>query len=168
MSAEASNHDRAEKLIGGWVAGTLTKEERKLLLDASLSNQALFDALADEEGMRELLADPTVRRQLSALLASSSQPVAAAPASLETWWRWLFRPAPIAAFSAGVLAVLAFVVVRPAFIEKPAPSVAAVVLPARRKQWTWRRLLLLLRRKNRGIAWPPCARMNFAETRRPQ
>ncbi len=126
MSAEASNHDRAEKLIGGWVAGTLTKEERKLLLDASLSNQALFDALADEEGMRELLADPTVRRQLSALLATSSQPVAAAPASLETWWRWLFRPAPIAAFSAGVLAVLAFVVVRPAFIEKPAPSVAAV------------------------------------------
>ena len=107
MSAEASNHDRAEKLVGGWVAGTLTKEERKLLLDASLSNQALFDALADEEGMRELLADPTVRRQLSALLASSSQPVAGAPASLETWWRWLFRPAPMAAFSAGVLAVLA-------------------------------------------------------------
>ncbi len=126
MSAEASNHDRAEKLIGGWVAGTLTKEERKLLLDASLSNQALFDALADEEGMRELLADPTVRRQLSALLASSSQPVAAAPASLETWWRWLFRPAPMAAFSAGVLAVLAFVVVRPAFIEKPASQIAAV------------------------------------------
>ena len=126
MSAEASNHDRAEKLVGGWVAGTLTKEERKLLLDASLSNQALFDALADEEGMRELLADPTVRRQLSALLASSSQPVAGAPASLETWWRWLFRPAPMAAFSAGVLAVLAFVVVRPAFIEKPAPQMAAM------------------------------------------
>ncbi len=126
MSAEASNHDRAEKLIGGWVAGTLTKEERKLLLDASLSNQALFDALADEEGMRELLADPTVRRQLSALLASSSQPVAAAPASLETWWRWLFRPAPMAAFSAGVLAVLAFVVVRPGFVETPAQQIAPV------------------------------------------
>ena len=126
MSAEAFNHDRAERLIGGWVAGTLTKEERKLLLDASLSNQALFDALADEEGMRELLADPTVRGQLSALLAGGSKPVAAAPASAGTWWRWLFRPAPMAAFSAGALAVLAFVVVRPAFIEKPAPPVAVV------------------------------------------
>ncbi len=126
MSAEASNHDRAEKLIGGWVAGTLTMEERKLLLDASLSNQALFDALADEEGMRELLADPAVRRELSALLASGSQPVAAAPASVETWWRWLFRPAPMAAFSAGVLAVLAFVVVGPGLIERPALPIAAV------------------------------------------
>ena len=125
MSAEASNHDRAEKLIGGWVAGTLTKEERNLLLDASISNQALFDALADEEGLRELLADPAVRHQLLAVLASSSQP-AAAPVPAHNWWRWLFRPAPMAAFSAGVLAVLAFVVVRPAFIEKPAQQIAPV------------------------------------------
>ena len=119
------NPGATEKLIGGWVAGTLTAEERALLIEASLSNQALFNALADEEGLRELLADPVARRELIAVLAAK-------PAGQrESWWRWLFKPAPMAAFSAGALAVLAFVVVRGPMVEqRVAPSVMDAVAPA--------------------------------------
>ena len=119
------NPGAAEKLIGGWVAGTLTAEERALLIEASLSNQALFNALADEEGLRELLADPAARRELIAVLAAK-------PAKQrESQWRWLFKPAPMAAFSAGALAVLAFVVVRGPMVEqRVAPVVMDAVAPA--------------------------------------
>ncbi len=126
MSDDATMR-QAEKLIGGWVAGTLTASERALLLQASLANQTLFDALADEEGLRELLADPQVRRELAAVLAARSgeHSVVVAP---ESWWRNLFKPAPMAAFSAGVLAVIAFIVVRPEFFKRP--QQAAVSSPA--------------------------------------
>ena len=60
--------DRAELLLGGWLAGTLTPAERRELLNAAMANQMLCDALADEEGLRELLADPAVRRELVAWL----------------------------------------------------------------------------------------------------
>ena len=119
MSEDAAIR-QAEKLIGGWVAGTLTPAERASLLEASLHNQTLFDALADEEGLRELLADPAVRRELAAVL--SVQP---APA-VETWWQRIFNPAPMAAFSAGVLAVVAFVAIRPEFIKQKSAEPATV------------------------------------------
>ncbi len=112
---------QAEKLIGGWVAGTLTDAERSLLLQASMANQALFDALADEEGLRQLLADPKVRRELASLLADRSQQAEI------SWWQRLFRPGPMAAFSAGLLAVVAFVAVRPEFskqMQKAVPVMA--------------------------------------------
>jgi hypothetical protein len=123
MSADALQ-SQVEKLIGGWVAGTLTPAERAVLLEASLKNQALFDAMADEEGMRELLADPAVRRDLMAVLAAKGNPQVLAAA--ESWWRPLFKPAPMAAFSAGALAVLAFVMIRPALMEQH----QAIALPA--------------------------------------
>lgn len=108
---------QAEKLIGGWVAGTLTAEERTRLLDASMKNQALFDALADEEGLRELLADPGVRRELAGLLQAEPR---------ESWWQRLFRPVPMAAFSAVAVAVVGLLVVRPGF-EKMQTAAPAVI-----------------------------------------
>jgi hypothetical protein len=116
--------DYAEKLIGGWVAGTLTPEERAVLLDASMKNQALFDAMADEEGMRELLADPVVRRELAAVLAAKGAVQRAG------WWQRLFKPGPMAAFSAGVLAVVAFVVIRPETAKQRAEQAIVAEVPA--------------------------------------
>ncbi len=121
------NMRQAEKLIGGWVARTLTDAERSLLLEASLSNQTLFDALADEEGLRELLADPQVRRELAAVFAAhASVPGSHDREDVEPWWRRLFKPVPLAAFSAGVLAVVALVAVRPELLKRQSPAVAVV------------------------------------------
>jgi hypothetical protein len=110
---------QAEKLIGGWVAGTLTESERSVLLRASLENQALFDAMADEEGMREVLADPAVRRELAAMLQ---------PRRTDGFWQRLFKPGPMAAFGTAVLAMMAFFVMRRPALEERALAPASAVL----------------------------------------
>jgi hypothetical protein len=53
-----------EKLLGGFAADTLTPEERDALFSAALQDQHLFNALADEQALKELLTDPAVRRRL--------------------------------------------------------------------------------------------------------
>jgi len=42
------NPDEIRKLIGGYATGTLTAAEQKLLFDAALDDQELFDELARE------------------------------------------------------------------------------------------------------------------------
>jgi len=56
--------DEIRKLLGGYATGTLTEEERNLLFSAALEDQELFDVLADEEPLRELLAEPATRQTL--------------------------------------------------------------------------------------------------------
>lgn len=130
----------AELLLGGYAAGILTDEERSGLFAAALDNQALFDALADEESLRSLMADPRARAELLRSVTASSpdpavnateeqfdfgsihaMPAAGAPArhrapepvpaAGESWWRRIFRPAPMAAFSAVAIAAVGLVVV---------------------------------------------------------
>ena len=57
-----SDHE-LEKLLGGFAADTLTSEEKKALYAAALQDQQLFNALADEQALKELLADPAARAQ---------------------------------------------------------------------------------------------------------
>ena len=97
------NHDEIEKLLGGYATGTLTPPERDALFQAALSNQALFDALAGEEALRELLQDPHSRRRL---LASISPP---APAHLSWLPQWMANPRSLTL--AGALATALLVVV---------------------------------------------------------
>lgn len=54
----------AERLLGGHAFGTLTDEERDELLAAALEDQDLFDTLADQGPLRELMADRAVRNEL--------------------------------------------------------------------------------------------------------
>lgn len=68
------NPQEAERLLGGHAAGILTEDERRTLFASALEHQAVFDALMDEEALRELLADPTARARL--LEALSEQPAA--------------------------------------------------------------------------------------------
>jgi hypothetical protein len=58
----------AEKLLGGYAAGTLTPEERRALFAAALEDQQLYEALVREEPLRELLTDPAARANLLAEL----------------------------------------------------------------------------------------------------
>ena len=64
----------AEKLLGGYATGTLTAEERKALFAAALEQQDIFDALMDEEALRELLGDPSAKARLLAALAPMEGP----------------------------------------------------------------------------------------------
>ncbi|MBI1752696.1 MAG: hypothetical protein HY014_04455 [Acidobacteria bacterium] len=77
----------AEKLLGGYAAGTLTETERQDLFAAAMDHQEVFDALADEEILRDLLADPVARAQLLAALNPAADPRLAAPPKVVPFWR---------------------------------------------------------------------------------
>ncbi|MGD0497630.1 MAG: hypothetical protein ABSC23_04245 [Bryobacteraceae bacterium] len=67
MSREA-----IRKLLGGYAAGTLTADERQALFEAALDDQELFDELAREQPLRDLLGDPAARAYLLAALDKPS------------------------------------------------------------------------------------------------
>jgi hypothetical protein len=70
------------KLLGGYATGTLTAEERQALFEAALDDQELFDALAKEQPLRDLLEDPAARAHLLAALDDGPLP---GPRRLEQW-----------------------------------------------------------------------------------
>src|SRR5262249_19101936 len=57
-------NDEIRKLLGGYATNTLTEAERKSLFEAALENQEVFDALQEEQALKELLADPVSRVQV--------------------------------------------------------------------------------------------------------
>ncbi|BCA56295.1 hypothetical protein W02_34350 [Nitrospira sp. KM1] len=113
-----AEHD-LEKLLGGFAPDILTPEERRLLFAAALRDQQLFDALADEQALKELLADPVVRRRL---LEAVRQPVAP-PAGRPSWREWFFRPAGLA-FAGGLAAAVFAVAVGTRILEDSLQTVS--------------------------------------------
>ena len=116
-------NEEIRKLLGGYAANSLTEAERKTLFQAALEDQDLFNALQDEEALRDLLADPVSRAQVQRAL---EQPVRPKPA----WWarRWTWAGA-----SAIAAAVIIAGVVRTNTASKrleQAQSLDAVSSPA--------------------------------------
>ena len=104
--------DDIEKLLGGYAAGTLTPEERDALFEAALDDQQLFESLAAEEPLREMLQDPAAKAQLLAALDERPAP----------WYRRLVWPAfGVAAGAAMVLMAVLGQHERP----KPEPVIVA-------------------------------------------
>ena len=91
--------DDIQKLLGGYATGTLTPEEQRVLFAAALEDQDLFDALAREEALREVLSDPASRAHLLAVMEERRAP----------WYRRMGafwpRALPIAALAAIVVMV---------------------------------------------------------------
>ena len=77
-----SEHD-LEQLLGGFATNTLTVEERSRLYKTAMQDQQLFNALADEQALKELLSDPAVRRRL---LQALTQPDAPNVGTSLPWW----------------------------------------------------------------------------------
>ena len=77
-----------QNLLGGFATSTLTESERELLFGAALHNQELFNALADEEALREFIADPASRRRLLQSLQQRPEPGFA-----QRLTGWMRRPA---------------------------------------------------------------------------
>lgn len=108
------SREEIEKLLGGYATGTLTGEEREALFAAALEDQVLFDALAREQPLRELLEDPVAKARLRRALEESAVP----------WYRAWWRPALVGAAVTG-MAVVAVVV------ERQAPRRPGVAILAR-------------------------------------
>jgi hypothetical protein len=98
-----SKHD-IEKLLGGFAADTLTAEEKQQLYSAALQDQELFNVLADEQALKELLTDPVVRRRLLQALQKNNSTAPSSP-----WVDWFRRPAGFA--WAGGLATAFFAII---------------------------------------------------------
>ena len=102
------SREEIHKLIGGYATGTLTPEEQEALFQAALEDQELFDALAREQALRDLLSDPASKAQLLTALQEKparwyervgwlwARPLGAAAAALTVagmaavgliWWR---------------------------------------------------------------------------------
>ena len=60
--------DEARKLLGGYATGSLSEAERTALFHAALEDQDLFDELAGEQVLKEVLDEPGARQRLIAAL----------------------------------------------------------------------------------------------------
>ncbi|HTM49491.1 MAG TPA: CsgG/HfaB family protein [Bryobacteraceae bacterium] len=111
-----------QKLLGGFATDTLTNQERELLFTASLTNQELFNALADDQALKEFLSDPASRMQLLRAL----QPAAAEPGLMERLTGWMRRPAAWGVAGTVMAALVVAVALRQ---QQPAPPVEPAAAP---------------------------------------
>src|SRR5687767_6931316 len=109
------SRDDIQKLLGGYATGTLTPEEQQALFTAALDDQELFDALAREQSLRDLLRDPAAKAHLLTALDQKPAP----------WWATWWKPAGLATAMAAV-ALLAVTVIRngPTVPERATVAVA--------------------------------------------
>src|SRR5881628_1310640 len=113
-------------LLGGFATDTLTDRERELLFTASLTNQELFNALADDQALRELLSDPASRRQLLKAL----QP--AESGFFERLTAWMRRPASWAVAGSVMAALVVAVAIRqsrPPVLQQSSPPAMETAKP---------------------------------------
>jgi hypothetical protein len=94
--------DDIRDLLGRYATGSLTAEERKRLFDASLDDQELFEELAREDEMKELLAGPGVRDRLIRALEPPKRRIS-----------WVWALAPLAVMSAALFVILTRPVPKP-------------------------------------------------------
>lgn len=113
------SRDEIQKLLGGYATGTLSEAERSALFEAALEDQDLFDALAKEQALRDVLDDSSARQQLIQALGPARE--------RSPWWR---RPAVLAtAGSMALLIVAGFVVVQTRKPPRPETLTADVIVP---------------------------------------
>ena len=109
-----------KKLLGGYATDTLTTEEQQALFAAALDDQELFDELAREQSLRDLLRDPAARAELLGALDTPASRVA-------DFWQWLRRPM-VAGLAAAGVAALAIGVWRGARVASVKPAAAPVIV----------------------------------------
>ncbi|MBM3760920.1 MAG: hypothetical protein FJW36_11805 [Acidobacteria bacterium] len=112
------NDAEMQALLSAYAAGTLSNEQRDRLFEKALNNQALFDALADEEAMKAALANPQVKQQLLQQLRGFGQQRPTTPAPNR--WLWV-----------GLAGALVVGVLSVAFWPKPkeVPQIVAMAKP---------------------------------------
>src|SRR5580704_9634883 len=132
--------DEIRGLIGGYATGSLSPAERKALFDAALDDQELFDELAGEQALKELLDEPGVKARLMTALAPRQKP---SPLHAPGWhlhraWVWAAAGAFATAVIVGIVLLekpgerqIAQVIAPPPVPEQlvPAPAAATAAAP---------------------------------------
>ena len=110
--------DDIRDLLGRYSTGSLTADEQKRLFDAALDDQELFDELAREDEIKQMLAEPGVRDRLIRALEPPKRRVP-----------WVLALAPVAVLSALLIVVLMRPVPKPqqVAVGKPLASPVAPV-----------------------------------------
>jgi outer membrane biosynthesis protein TonB len=85
--------DDARKLLAAYATGSLTEAERNALFEAALEDQDLFDELAAEQALKEVLDQPGARQRL---LRSLEEQPALEPPSGHRAWLWAGAAATVA------------------------------------------------------------------------
>jgi hypothetical protein len=117
--------EEIRKLLGGYATNALSADERRVLFEAALEDQDLFDALQNEDALKELLDDPVLRDQVRPVLVIPAKHTRGTEFS---WRRWAFGVLIPAA-----VAVIAIVVMNRANAPKlismsqPAPAASPAV-----------------------------------------
>ncbi len=112
--------DEIRKLLGGYATNTLSAQERQLLFEAAIEDQELFNALENEDALRELLDDPVLRDQVRGVLRG---PLAHKPRPGFGLRRWLLGVA-IPAVVAVILIVMMNRATAPRLTESVPETVA--------------------------------------------
>jgi hypothetical protein len=118
--------EEIEKLLGGYATGTLTAEEREALFAAALDDQQLFDAMVQEEPLREALEDSAARARLLAVLNESSD---TAPEAYQPWYYREVHPGLIVAMATAIILVTLAVKFWPVRTAPPINVVARGDMP---------------------------------------
>lgn len=79
---QGNSSEEIRRLMASYATGSLTEAERRMLYEAALDDQDLFDQLAGEHSLKELIEAPGVRDRLVAKLAPAK--TAEVPRRLET------------------------------------------------------------------------------------
>ncbi len=104
------------RLLGGYATGNLSEAEAQELLQAAMHDQELFDALADEQALRDLLDAPGVKQELIAVLR---------PSRWERFKSWMATPMGWGAAGVAVAtAALTLVIAPQAMRNASEPAVA--------------------------------------------
>jgi hypothetical protein len=115
------NRDEARQLASRYAMGSLTESERQLLFEAALEDQDLFDELAHEDELKQLLDEPGARDRL---IAAVTPPVVERPT-----WRMPLVWGGVA-IAAAIVAVVGWVAFRPAKPVEVARVAVDAVTPA--------------------------------------
>jgi len=104
-------HEEIRKLLGGYATNTLTESERNALFEAALDDQELFNALQQEQALKNLLDDPAARAEVRQALEQPSGRVRTA--GRMRWWAFGGATSAVAA------AAILFVIFHAGINERP-------------------------------------------------
>jgi len=96
-------NEEARKLLGGYATDTLTASEQRALFEAALEDQELFNALQDEQALKQLLADPGSREAIQRELKQSAE------TRRSPWWSSAWVWGGVAGAAAAAVLIVAMI-----------------------------------------------------------
>jgi hypothetical protein len=95
--------EEIRQLLGGYATNALSADERRILFEAALEDQDLFNALQNEDALKELLDDPVLRDQVRRALVIPAKHSRYTEFSWRRWALGVLIPAAVAVIAIVVM-----------------------------------------------------------------